>query len=254
MDYDYIKPYIASNGARVHTGIKYYRITSKNGDKDYYNPQWAMDTAERQAGHFLDSRTAQIENLSSFMDVPPIVVCPYDAELYGHWWYEGPYWLYILFKKIYYDDCNFTLITPGDYIDRHPNIQECTPCRSSWGANGYSEVWLNQTNDYVHRHLHKAADRMVELANLFPDENGGVRKKALDQCARELLLAQSSDWLFIITNGTMVDYAKKRIKQHIGRFTKLYYQIKGDKIDEKFVDNIYEQDLVFKDIDYRIYK
>ena len=95
---------------------------------------------------------------------------------------------------------------------------------------------------------------MVELANLFPDENGGVRKKALDQCARELLLAQSSDWLFIITNGTMVDYAKKRIKQHIGRFTKLYYQIKGDKIDEKFVDNIYEQDLVFKDIDYRIYK
>ena len=79
-------------------------------------------------------------------------------------------------------------------------------------------------------------------------------KKALNQCARELLLAQSSDWLFIITNGTMVDYAKKRIKQHIGRFTKLYYQIKNDKIDEKFVDDIYEQDLIFTDIDYRIYK
>ncbi len=254
LDYDYIKPYIASNGARVHTGIKYYRITSKNGEKDYYNPRWAMDTAEKQAGHFLDSRTAQIENLSSFMDVPPVVICPYDAELYGHWWYEGPYWLYILFKKIYYDDCNFTLITPGDYIDRHPNIQECLPCRSSWGANGYSEVWLNQTNDYAHRHLHKAGDRMVELANLYPNENDGIRKKALDQCARELLLAQSSDWLFIITNGTMVDYAKKRIKQHIGRFTKLYYQIKNDDIDEKFIDDIYKQDLIFKDIDYRIYK
>ena len=89
---------------------------------------------------------------------------------------------------------------------------------------------------------------------MFPDEEDGTRKKALNQCARELLLAQSSDWLFIITNGTMVDYAKKRIKQHIGRFTKLYYQIKNDKIDEKFVDDIYEQDLIFTDIDYRIYK
>ena len=253
VDYDYIKPYIASNGARVHTGIKYYRITSKEGEKDYYNPRWAMDSAEKQAGHFLDSRTKQIENLSSFMKVPPIVVCPYDAELYGHWWYEGPYWLYILFKKIYYDECNFSLITPGDYIDRHPEIQVSTPCRSSWGANGYSEVWLNPTNDYAHRHLHKAGNRMVELAHMFPNENEGLRKKALDQCARELLLAQSSDWLFIITNGTMVDYAKKRIKEHIGRFTKLYYQIKDDNIDEEFIDTIYKQDYIFHDIDYRIY-
>ena len=111
-DYDYIKPYIASNGVRVHTGIKYYRITSKSDFKDYYNPRWAMDTAERQAGHFLDSRVNQINFLADNMDVPPLVVCPYDAELYGHWWYEGPYWLYILFKKVYYDDCNFKLITP----------------------------------------------------------------------------------------------------------------------------------------------
>ena len=73
---------------------------------------------------------------------------------------------------------------------------------------------------------------MCELANLYPNAKG-LKKKALNQCARELLLAQSSDWLFIITNGTMVDYAKKRIKDHIGRFTKLYYQIKDNKIDIK---------------------
>ena len=63
--------------------------------------------------------------------------------------------------------------------------------------------------------------------------NTKLQVRALNQAARELLLAQSSDWLFIITNGTMVDYAKKRIKDHIGRFTKLYYQIKEDKIDEE---------------------
>ena len=252
-DYDYIKPYIAKNGVRVHTGIKYYRITSKDENKDYYDLQWANDSAEKQAGHFLDSRVTQINNLSSFMDTPPLVVCPYDAELYGHWWYEGPYWLYILFKKIYYDKCNFKLITPGEYIDKFPNIQVSTPCRSSWGANGYSEVWLNPSNDYAHRHLHKAGDRMVELTHLFPNETNELKKLALNQCARELLLAQSSDWLFIITNGTMVEYAHKRIKEHIGRFTKLYYQIKNNEIDAKFLKDVYSKDKIFDDIDYMIY-
>ena len=252
-DYDYIKPYIAKNGARVHTGIKYYRITGKTDEKDYYNLQWANDSAEMQAGHFFDSRTKQIDLLSQSMNVPPIILCPYDAELYGHWWYEGPYWLYILFKKIYYNQSNFKLITPGEYIDKYPEIQVSTPCRSSWGANGYSEVWLNPTNDYVHQHLHTAGDRMCELAVSFPNEKNSLRKKALNQCARELLLAQSSDWLFIITNGTMVDYAKKRIKDHIGRFTKLYYQIKEDNIDEEFLKDIMKKDKIFPDIDYMLY-
>lgn len=253
-DYDYIKPYIAKNGVRVNTGIKYHRITSKGDFKDYYNLQWAKDSAEKQAGHFFDSRVNQINHLSNIMyPNPPIVVCPYDAELYGHWWYEGPYWLYILFKKIYYDDGNFKLITPGEYIDKYPEIQVCSPCISSWGANGYSEVWLNSTNDYVHRHLHVAGDRMVELAHLFPNEQDEIKRKALNQCARELLLAQSSDWLFIITNGTMVDYAKKRIKDHIGRFTKLYEQLKENTVDEEFLEYIGEQDCIFPEIDYMIY-
>ena len=253
LDYDYIKPYVAANGARVNTGIKYYRITGKDCPKDYYDVQWAKDSAEKQAGHFMDCRTAQIDHLSSYMEVPPIVTCPYDAELYGHWWYEGPYWIYILFKKIYYDECNFKLITPSEYIDMYPQMQVSTPCRSSWGANGYSEVWLNQTNDYAHRHLHKAGDRMCELASLYPNEGDTLKRQALNQCARELLLAQSSDWLFIITNGTMVDYAHKEIKEHIGRFTKLYYQIKNDKIDARYLLDIFDKDDIFPEIDYMIY-
>ena len=178
-DYEYIKPYIASNGVRVNTGIKYHRITGKTENKDYYNVQWAHDSAEKQAGHFLDSRVKQIGELSKYTENPPIILCPYDAELYGHWWYEGPYWLYILFKKIYYDNCNFKLITPGEYIDKYPKMQVATPCRSSWGANGYSEVWLNHTNDYAHKYLHDIGNKMVELANRFPNEKDKIKKKAL---------------------------------------------------------------------------
>ncbi len=260
--YDYIKPYIANNGARVPTGIKYYRITGKDCEKDYYNIEWAWDSINKQAGHFFDSREKQITEAANFTKNPPIVLCPYDAELYGHWWYEGPDWLYTLFKKVYYDKCDFDLITPSEYIDKYPQMQVATPCRSSWGANGYSEVWLNQSNDYAHRHLHVAGDRMVELANIFDKEKMDALspaekklfKRALNQCARELLLAQSSDWLFIITNGTMVDYAKKRIKDHIGRFTKLYYELKNEKIDEKFLSNIEILDCIFPEVDYSIYR
>jgi len=252
-DYEYIKPYIASNGARVPTGIKYYRITGKDCEKDYYDPQWALDSVYKQAGHFFDSRQAQINNVSQYMDKPPVILCPYDAELYGHWWYEGPLWLYTLFKKVYYDKCDFAFITPGEYIDKYPEMQESSICRSSWGANGYNGVWLNETNDYAHRHLHKAGDRMVELAHLFPNEQDELKRFALNQCARELLLAQSSDWLFIITNGTMVDYAKKRIKDQIGRFTKLYYSLKNNTLDEKFLKDINVKDPIFPDIDYMIY-
>ena len=283
-DYDYIKPYIAHNGVRVHTGIKYHRITGDTDNKDIYDIQWAKDSAERQAGHFLNSRTEQIENASHYMNKPPIVLCPYDAELYGHWWYEGPYWLYILFKKIYYDECNFELITPSEYMDKYPEIQQCQPCRSSWGANGYSEVWLNPSNDYAHKHLHTAGDRMCELAYKFRESydvlndldnkikdlkkekkpitsitssskyrNAKLQVRALNQAARELLLAQSSDWLFIITNNTMVDYAHRRIKDHIGRFTRLYNELNSGKIDRKFLSEIEEKDCVFPDIDYRIY-
>ena len=251
--YEYIKPYIASNGARVHTGIKYYRITGKQEKKDIYDLQWAKDSAESQASHFLNCRKEQVKLVSSYMDKPPIILCPYDAELYGHWWYEGPYWLYVLFKKIHYDQNYIKLITPSEYIDKYPEIQISTPCRSSWGANGYSEVWLNSSNDYVHRHLHKAGNEMVELSHLFSNETDELKIRALNQCARELLLAQSSDWLFIITNGTMVDYAKKRIKDHIGRFSKLYDQLKNNNIDKEFLENIEEKDCIFKEIDYHIY-
>ncbi len=297
-DYEYIKPYIAVNGVRVNTGIKYHRITGPTENKDTYDVQWAKDSAEKQAGHFLNSRIEQIEEATKYMDKPPVVLCPYDAELYGHWWYEGPYWLYILFKKIYYDQDKFDLITPSEYIDKYPEIQVCSPCRSSWGANGYSEVWLNETNDYAHKHLHKIGDNMTKLAydyssfadsldaefetwkgnsNLYDyihinttsmgklqntklsilskeQKEKIIKFRAINQCARELLLLQSSDWLFIITNGTMVDYAKKRIKDHTGRFQKLYEQIIQDNIDKKFLQSLEEKDCIFPEIDFRIYR
>lgn len=94
---------------------------------------------------------------------------------------------------------------------------------------------------------------MVELAHKFNNETDSLTIRMLNQCAREVLLAQSSDWLFIITNGTMVDYAKKRIKDHIGRFNKFYEQLNTHTIDEQFLEYVEKQDCIFPEIDFRIY-
>ena len=96
---------------------------------------------------------------------------------------------------------------------------------------------------------------MCKLAKMFPNESKSSKKRRiLNQCARELVLAQSSDWLFIITNGTMVDYAKKRIKDHIGRFTKMYNSlVNNEELDEKFLKDIEAKDCIFPEIDYMIY-
>jgi len=252
LDYDYIKDYISPDGRRVNTGIKYYRITGKTDDKKPYNPAWAKNKADMHAGNFMFKREKQIEYLSEYMEQPPIVVCPYDTELFGHWWYEGPIWLKMLFKKIHYEQDTIKLITPSEYINQNPVMQVSSPTSSSWGHKGYNEVWLNETNDWIYRHLHKAAERMIQLANENPFATG-IKRDALNQAARELLLAQSSDWAFIMRAGTMVKYAEKRTKDHIGRFTKLYNDIKENNIDEQWLRDIEYKDNIFPDIDYNIY-
>ena len=124
------------------------------------------------------------------MDRPPIIVSPYDAELYGHWWYEGPMFLGDLFRQMHFDQHDVETITPGDYLDRHDTNQVATPCASSWGAKGYSDYWLNETNAWTYRHLHVAGERMVELARRHPSADA-LTTRALNQAARELMLAQS---------------------------------------------------------------
>jgi len=252
LDYDYIKNYICADGQRTHTGIKYYRITGKNDYKELYNPVWAKNKADVHADDFLQKVRMQSEYLRNNIGISPIFVCPYDAELFGHWWYEGPQWLYSLFKKIYYEQKDLKLTTLSEYLSENPIMQVSSPSISSWGYKGYNEFWLNESNEWIYRHLHKASKRMAELANQNLHAEG-IIKRALNQAARELLLAQSSDWAFIMKTGTMSQYAVKRTNEHIERFTKLYHDIKGGNIDESWLNDIEYMDSIFPDIDYRVY-
>jgi 1,4-alpha-glucan branching enzyme len=139
-----------------------------------------------------------------------------------------------------------------DYIGSEGPFQTATLFHSSWGYRGYSEVWLNTANHYVYSHLHRAARRMTELAKAHPHAEG-LRLRALNQAARELLLAQASDWAFIMKTGDMADYAHKRTRAHVSRFTKLYEDIKANSVDEKFLSEIEWRDRIFPWLDYRVY-
>ncbi|GAB4343509.1 MAG: DUF1957 domain-containing protein [Candidatus Abyssubacteria bacterium] len=249
LDFDYVRPYIQPDGVRVFTGIKYYRITGKTDHKLPYDPDRAEEKAAEHAGNFMFNRERQVEYLESIMGRKPVIVAPYDAELFGHWWFEGPQWLYYLFKKIHYDQKTLRLITPSEYLRENPVNQVATPSMSSWGYKGYNEVWLEGSNDWIYRHLHKACARMTELAREHPNPDP-LARRALNQAAREVLLAQSSDWAFIMKVGAMDAYARKRTVDHVLRFTRLYHELSANQIDEAHLAQMESLDNIFPELDY----
>jgi 1,4-alpha-glucan branching enzyme len=250
---DYIGPYVHPEGIRMYTGIKYHAIThDKLHDKWPYDPDAARGKVGLHASHFRGNREKQVAGLAQGMDRPPIVVAPYDAELYGHWWFEGPIFINDVFRQLHFDQSTVEPITPGDYLDRHPTNQVATPALSSWGAKGYGAFWCNETNAWTYRHTHVAAERMVELARRWPQAQG-VQRRALNQAARELMLAQSSDWPFIMTTGSTVPYATRRFNEHTVRFTRLYEELKAGAVDEGFLADLESKDNIFPRVDYRVY-
>ena len=253
LDWDYIRPFMGGCPARTHTGIKYYRVTGRTEHKQPYVREWAVNKAATHAGNFVFNRERQIEHLASVMDTKPIVVAPYDAELFGHWWFEGPEFLEFVIRKIAYDQNVIKLITPGDYLDERTRAQVSMPSMSSWGYMGYSEVWLADCNHWIYPHLHMMARRMTQLANDYVMPQPDLVRRALNQAARELMLAQSSDWAFIMKAGTCVDYAVERTKNHISRFNRLYDAIRSSDVDHELVSDLESIDNIFPDIDYTIY-
>ncbi|MDH5202390.1 MAG: DUF1957 domain-containing protein [Nitrospirota bacterium] len=268
LDFDYIKPYIHPDGIRTYTGLKYYRVTGKTDNKEPYVLDNAKKRAEEHARNFIVNREIQIHLLSDTRrfrraHLKPVITATYDAELFGHWWFEGPEWLDFLLRELFLKHRNFTTITPSEYLclqDSHSKgLQTCQPSMSSWGNKGYNEVWLNSTNDYIYRHLHKSTERMIYLADRFSHSSpphlftSSLLERALNQAARELLMSQQSDWAFIMKIGTASEYAKKRFEGHIETFHRLYQSIISNNVSERWLTEVEKRNKAFQDINFRIY-
>ncbi len=250
LELSYIKPYISPDGNRVFTGYKYHKVTGPSDYKEFYDPKIAYEKTKDHAKNFHYERVEQFKEISKNLDRTPMAVSPYDAELFGHWWFEGPDFLYHLFKEIDTHK-SFKAITPLEYLSMYPTNQVTRPTPSSWGDEGYFKVWLNKENDWIYRHLHFMADLMQEIATKNQDEKDPLKNRALNQMSRELLLAQSSDWAFLITTQTATEYSIRRTKEHISNFLSLSENL--ENIDESFLKWLEEKNSIFQDIDFRVY-
>ena len=250
LDLDYVRPYLAAPDLRGFTGIKYHAISQDPGHKRLYDRPAALRQAALHASHFLAARTTQLARLAETMDRPPLVLAPYDAELFGHWWYEGPEFLDSFVRQAAREQKTFALITPSEYLRQNPTHQTAQPGASSWGQEGYYKVWLNEATQWIYPHLEVAQSRMTDLARAFPKATGLVAR-GLRQAARELLLAQASDWPFLIHNHSSPTYAHRRVTDHLVRFQNLHQQLTAGTLDAHWLKQIEAQDNLFPKVNYR---
>jgi len=238
-------------GSRKFSGVKYHRITGPGNEKELYDPVVAEEVAERQALHFLEERRHQIREVTT-AGLDPIVVVPFDAELFGHWWFEGPRFLEQFIRHAA-TERDFRLSTPSEYLAANSTQQIIEPATSTWGENGYFEVWLNPSNAWIYPQLHLAAQRMSEVARRYAENCIPFTDRVLKQLARELLLAQSSDWAFLIKTGTAREYATKRTVDHLSRFNRLHDQLVTNNVDEEFLRECESRDNLFPNVNWRYY-
>jgi 1,4-alpha-glucan branching enzyme len=190
------------------------------------------------------------------MSTRPVIVAPFDAELFGHWWFEGPDWLEFVIRKGAYDQESLQLETLTGYLDHAPVHQVAYPATSSWGHKGHFEYWLNGANDWMCDALNTCGERMTRLAGRFSRRKGRLPRlvdRALKQCVRELVLGQSSDWPFIVSNGTSSEYASRRVRDHVSRFHFLANAIEADAIPEFELLALEEMDNIFPEANWRCY-
>lgn len=242
-------------GVRSDTGFKYFRITGPTANKEPYQPEAARDKAALHAESFLRKRVAQIEHLHGALDAKPIVVAPFDAELFGHWWFEGPQWLDFVLRKTAYDQDVVELTTLGGYLDRHPVHQVAEPATSTWGHEGHFGTWINGGTDWIHANVLECGARMEALVRRHgAGATDTLTSRVLRQCLRELLLAQSSDWPFIISNGTSAEYATRRVRDHVARFHVLADDLDRGAVDEERLAALEYLDNPFPQPDWTVFR
>lgn len=229
-------------------GLKLHRVTAQGCPLDTkapYDPVRAGERLKQHAEAFLRGRAAQMEQLAATIEPPPLLVAPFDAELFGHWWFEGPQFLAELFRQGPALNVRFTHLR--DVLSQNRALQVCRPAPSSWGQGGYHDYWLNDTNAWVVAEWQRASRAMVQRVNRGVGSTG--QRALLTQAGRELLLAQSSDWSFILRAGTTTGLARERIRRHLDRFWRLIDALEhGTDLPREWLVGVEREDGLFPEL------
>jgi len=215
--------------SRRPLGLKLHRVTAQGcplHDKQPYRPEVAATRLVEHGTAYLEGRARELRQLAASMEQRPLLVAPFDAELFGHWWFEGPRFLATLFQQA--PAAGVRLVTLREVLQQPHSLQVCCPSPSSWGQGGYHDYWLNDSNAWVIPEWQRAARAMVRRVNR--GVANPAQRDLLSQAGRELLLAQSSDWSFILRAGTTTELARERIERHLDRFWRLIDAIESNTL------------------------
>lgn len=236
------------------SGMQYWRVTGPGvslGAKDLYQPQEAELKLREHARHYaklVEQLAVEYHQASGSYG---IIASNYDAELFGHWWFEGVSWLREVLRSLASSQV-VDLSTANSYLTEHEPTQMMAVPESSWGSGGTHWTWDNPDTHWMWEIIHEAESTMERLVSRYPQADGD-QQQALNQAARELLLLESSDWPFLVTTGQAKEYASKRFESHVERFNHLAALLVAGAIADavSLATTLYEADKVFPTIDYR---
>jgi 1,4-alpha-glucan branching enzyme len=251
---DLIGPFLGENGARTGTGYKYWRAGTDKGQRLLYDPGAAEKQAAEDARYFLEKGVSRLKAAAALMDEAPLSLWAFDADTFGRGWFEGHVFLEALFREgARQDDIQF--MTPAEYIYKQDvqKFQTVIPEFSSCGTNGYAETWLDASNDWMYRHLIRAQYRMIEMAERFSGDSG-LKERVLNQAAREILLAQASDWPKMMYREDHAEFARAGVEESLRNFTTIYEALGSNYISTEWLTGLEKRHNVFPGINYRIFR
>ena len=215
--------YLDFHKKRWPGGHRYWSVTGAGVDiaeKQPYNPALAAERIQSHAGHFVQMVREALRPACNGR-TPPILCSPFDAELFGHWWFEGPRWLEATARVLHDDPIDIQLISGSNYLDRFPPEDFIRMREGSWGTEGANAVWMNSSTAWTYAQIYPAEMDLRDLCSGTLWKDGGMGLRIARQLCRELLLMESSDWQFLITTGAARDYAERRFRTHHDSFGEL---------------------------------
>jgi 1,4-alpha-glucan branching enzyme len=204
-------------------GHRYWRVTGPHvdmGDKEPYFPHDAQARIQSHASHFVHLVYEALKSGSNDT-APPILCAPFDAELFGHWWFEGPLWLEAVARILHDYPCGVELLCCSDYLKKYPRAGFISMHEGSWGAEGNNQVWMNPETSWTYTHIYPAELYVRDVCTAGKWRDTPQATAIVQQLCRELLLLESSDWQFLITTGAARDYAELRFLTHNEQFQEL---------------------------------
>jgi 1,4-alpha-glucan branching enzyme len=239
-------------------GMRYWKVSGTKvdlGEKMLYWPDDVPGKLDENASHYVNLIKDILRSHKGDTGIPGIVVAPYDCELFGHWWFEGNWWLARVLRWLE-DDPEVELTNTREYIQRYPPNKVVQIIEGSWGQGSSHWVWLNEWTTWTWEKIYECEAKSEEICAKYKDSQDENLIKILKQMVRELLLLESSDWQFLITTWSARDYAENRVALHYENFNRLYKMAetygKGHHIDEgewHFLGVLESNNGIFKGID-----